>query len=354
MSTLTVAHPNSRPSFRSWLRPRQLGLEIGDAEARMVVVREQASGYAVLRAGQLSLSTPFVEAPQIAAAEIAAWLRREGGAQPGHLVATLPSACFEYESVPVSLEEVAGQQAATTAQHLMTELLGEELHQVSYDYWVNTSSAEARLQLAWAPREVLVQVAEGLSRSGWRISAFDLPVVAMARLGRLAEAPESQLIVELNPHEANYVWSNHGEPSYLRTRISLGNQSPVEIVAARRQISLATAETALLRWGLDHNTVPALAELHEACLNDWLERLSYEIHRTLQFIHNGLPVTTSPGVVLCGCGSDIRGLAEWLGKHLTAEVSVANLPDHNPWLSAQPYRSAYAIAFANSQYGACR
>ncbi len=81
MSTLTVAHPNSRPSFRSWLRPRQLGLEIGDDEARMVVGREQASGYAVLRAGQLSLSTPFVEAPQIAAAEIAAWLRREGGAQ---------------------------------------------------------------------------------------------------------------------------------------------------------------------------------------------------------------------------------------------------------------------------------
>ncbi|MDP1561247.1 MAG: hypothetical protein Q8M16_07605 [Pirellulaceae bacterium] len=349
----TIIAPESRTprSSFSWRSSTKLGLEIGDHEAHMVVCRERASGWEVLRAGRLALPAPFEEAPSEATAAIAQWLRREGGAQPGNLVATLPTSLFEYESAPVSAAEVEGQQSATTAHQLMTELLGDELEQASYDYWVSQSPMGPKLHLAWATRAVLVQVAEGLSRCGWRISAFDLPIVALARLAQFSNAPESQLIVELNSKEANFVWSSHGEPRYLRTRISLGNQSPTAIVAARRRISVATAETSLSRWGVDRHTMPPLAELHEACLNDWLERLSYEIHRTMQFIHGGMPPATAPGVVLCGCSADIRGLTDWLSSHLKLGVSVATLPERGKWLSAEPYRGTYALALANSRHG---
>lgn len=351
MSTLFARNAAAVRPRRTWHQPLKLGLEIGDHEARMVVCRERSAGWDVLRAGRLVYSEPFVEAPQATTALIAQWLRREGGAKPGCLVATLPSVLFEYESVPVSSEEVNSQQAAKTAQQLMTELLGEELEQANYDYWVNQSNHSAKLHLAWSSRTVLVQVAEGLSQSGWRIAAFDLPVVALARLGQFTDHPESQLIVELNSQGANFVLSSQGEPRYLRTQISLGNRLPVEIVAARRQISAATAETSLTHWGLDRSTAPALADLHEACLSDWLERLSYEIHRTLQFVHGGAPTGVAPGVVLCGGSSDIKGLADWLAQHLAVSVSVAALPAHGNWLSAEPYRGTYALALANSQYG---
>ncbi len=351
MSTLFARNAAAVRPSRAWHRPLKLGLEIGDHEARMVVCRERSAGWEVLRAGRLAYSTPFVEAPQPTTALIAQWLRREGGAKPGSLVATLPSVLFEYESVPVSSEEVTGQQTGKTAQHLMTELLGEELEQANFDYWVNQSAHGAKLHLAWSSRTVLVQVAEGLSQSGWRITAFDLPVVALARLGQFTDRPEAQLIVELNSNGANFVLSGQGEPRYLRTQISLGNRPPVEIVAARRQISAATAETALTRWGLDRSGAPALAELHEACLSDWLERLSYEIHRTLQFVQGGSPASVAPGVVLCGGAADINGLADWLAQHLTVAVAVAALPAHGNWLSAEPYRGTYALALANSQYG---
>ena len=356
MHTLFASQPKSTRTSPAWLGPVKLGLEISEHEARMVVSRQRSGSCELFRAGKWALSSSLIEAPSEAAAEIAAWLRREAGAQPGQIVATLPAALFEYESVSVSAEEIAGPRADLTARQLITELLGDEVEQVSYDYWLNVSPLGNKLHLAWAPLGVLVQVAEGLSRSGWRIAAFDLPVVALARLGQFTadlESPsvESQLIVELNQREANYVWSVNGEPHYLRTRIVLGNQSAAQVVATRRRVSLATAETSLARWGLERGPLPAMAEMHESCLSDWLERLGYEIHRTIQFIQTGVPSAAPPGVVLCGDGAEINGLAGWLSQHLSIAVSVAGLPRAVQWKSAEPYRAAYAVALANSQHG---
>lgn len=339
---------------RDWGNRLTLGLEITEHEARMLVGRQSGTGWDVLRAGQFSLPASLLDAPPATSEAIAAWLRREAGATPGEVVATLPASLFEYESVPVSAEEVAGANAAATARHLMTELLGEQLDEFSFDYFTSESTQGTKLHLAWAARSVLVQVAEGLSRSGWRVTAFDLPVVALARWGQFTERPASQLIVELNDAEANFVWSINGTPNYLRTRISLGNEPPAQIVSTRRRVSLETAETSLTQWGLDPTELAALAELHESCLSDWLERLSYEIHRTLQFIHGGMPANSAPCVVLCGAGANIKGLESWLSHHLSTSVAIATLPAWCRWRSAEPYRASYAVSLANSQYGVAR
>jgi Tfp pilus assembly PilM family ATPase len=233
----------------------------------------------------------------------------------------------------------------------MRELLGDDAAQVSYDFWVTEASQTTTMHLAWTPRDLVTEVAEGLRRSRWRVKAIDLPVAALARLGQFSDRPESQLIVDVSHADANFVWSKFGEPNYLRTRISLGGQPPTAILAARRQISLAAAETSLERWGLQSHDMPSLTELHEACLNDWLDRLSYEIQRTLQFIHAGQPTETRPGVLLCGDAGDIRGIAEWLGRHLQANVDAVEPGDHATWTSAQPYRRTYAMALSNSRPG---
>lgn len=352
--TKLVSKSNANRVSRDWGGRLTLGLEITEHEARMVAGRQNGAGWDVLRAGQFLLPAPLSETPLATTAAIATWLRSEAGATPGDLVATLPASLFEYESVPVSADEVAGANAAATARHLMTELLGEQLDEFSFDYFTSESAQGTKLHLAWAARSVLVQVAEGLSHSGWRVAAFDLPVVALARWGQFTERPASQLMVELNDTEANFVWSINGTPNYLRTRISLGNQSPAQLVSTRRRVSLATAETSLAKWGFDPTEVAALAELHESCLNDWLERLGYEIHRTLQFIHGGMPASSAPGVVLCGAGANIRGLDSWLSQHLSTSVSIATLPVWCRWRSAEPYRASYAVSLANSQYGVLR
>ncbi|MBL8888349.1 MAG: pilus assembly protein PilM [Planctomycetaceae bacterium] len=354
MLTKLSSKPNHNRSARVWGGGLKLGLEISDHEARMVVGRQSTAGWDMLRAGRMTLPASLAETPSATAAAIAVWLRREAGATPGDVVATLPTSLFEYESVPVSAEEVAGTNADATARQLMIELLGEQLDEFSFDYFTSESNQGTKLHLAWAARSILVPVAEGLSRSGWRIAAFDLPVVALARWGQFTERPASQLIVELNDTDANFVWAINGTPNYLRTRITIGSQPPAQLVSTRRRVSLATAETSLAVWGIDPTELPALAELNESCLNDWLERLGYEIHRTLQFIHGGMPASSTQEVVLCGAGAGIKGLDVWLSQQLSTSVSIATLPTWCRWRSAAPYRPSYAIALANSQYGVVR
>jgi len=330
-----------------------MGLAFGNYDVRMVLCHNRGDEHDVVRAAKFHLTTAFSDNPLLAAQATSEWLRREVGFGLGKIVATLPSATMDYELIDLSPDQAEPTQIAEIAVQAMDELLGEDLAQATYDYWVDRQAAEPVLHLTWMPRETAVQVGTGLAGSGWTLLALDVPAVSLARSGGFHEPADSVLMVEIIEAEATFVWSSAGEPRYLRNGIHFASHSAAALVAQRRGISPSTAETALANWGLQHDPhTPPLAELHEACLHDWLERLGFEIHRTVRFVQGRHFLAAPPQIVLCGAGAAIPGLPEWMSKHLGMAVAAASLPNNVRWQSAEPYDVGYAAAVANALYEA--
>lgn len=355
----TVKTMNSTGQRRLW-RSLDVGLALTDHAALLIAGHEQAGQYNVVAAGQLTFEQPFSEQPAAAAQATRKWLTEELGYCPSQVVATLPAVAMDYEAVEVPsaaaepATSIDSQDWSALAAQSLDELLGADADQVAYDYWFSdpttTPTALApTLHLVWTAAETASLLGRGLAAAGRQLRTLGTPLSALARCSSWNSPDESVLLVDIEDTTLTLVWCQQGEPRYVRNQIQFTDQTAVEALVARRGLSVNTAAITLTHWGVSpQSDLPPLGEVVTACLHDWLERLCYEIQRTVRYLIGQQPRAASPRVALCGSSATIGGLAPWLSDKLDLPVTTVTPPAVVVWKSAQPYNPSYAVALANA------
>jgi len=351
--------PNATRQRRVW-RSLDVGLALGDRAAHLVAGQVQAGQYRVVAAGQLTFEQPFSEQPAAAVQATRKWLTEELGYCPSQVVTTVPAVAMDYEAI--ELPSAAGEPATSTdsqdwnalAAQSLEQLLGADADQAAYDFWVSQPSTLATampptLHLVWTAAETATLLGRGLAAGGRELRTLGTPLSALARCSSWNSPDDSVLLVDIEDTAVTLVWCQQGEPRYVRNQIQFTDQTAVETLVARRGVSLSTATTTLTHWGVSpHSDLPPLGEVVTACLHDWLERLCFEIQRTVRYLVGQQPRASSPSVALCGSSATIGGLAPWLSDKLDLRVTTVTPPAVVLWKSAQPYDPSYALALANA------
>lgn len=360
MLTLRTAKTmNSTGQRRLW-RSLDVGLALADHAAHLIAGQVQAGQYNVVAAGQLTFKQPFSEQPAAAVQATRQWLTEELGYCPSQVVATVPAVSMDYEAI--ELPSAAAEPTSSTdardwdalAAQSLEELLGADADQAAYDYWVSnpttTRTALApTLHLVWTAVETASLLGRGLAAGGRQLRTLGTPLSGLARCSSWNSPDDSVLLVDIEETTMTLVWCQQGEPRYVRNQIQFTDQTAVEALVARRGLSLSTAATTLTHWGLSPTSdLPPLAEVVSACLHEWLERLCFEIQRTVRYLVGQQQPAAAPRVALCGSSATIGGLAPWLSERLGLPVTTVTPPAVVVWKSAQPYNPSYALALANA------
>lgn len=328
-----------------------LGIDVGGSACKFVCLERRGDRRTVTRAGTLNYTADDWQDPVQVMETITHWLASAAGTRRGHFSACLPSSASDYEALtattPPSEEP---QQLAAWAQEAWEDLLGAQVKQCSMDFWWEPTN-QGTLHLAWTPSQLAIQVSDAIRKLGWYCDSLEIAITALADVGSESQVTSSshgdhRLVLDINANEVTCVYVTDGVPSYHRNRIQIASASAPELLAAKRGLSLETATRALSYWGVRKDCGLALADTHEACLQEWLEGLTYELQRTLKYVSSRYGNSPAPRIILCGGGSELAGLDTWLTEQTESTVEIAGMPADIDWQTAEPYSSRYAQALA--------
>lgn len=367
MLSLPTKKSVSSPVPRRLWRSLDVGLAFSDRAAYMVAGQLLGGRYVVVGSGRLAFEKAISADPDSAVRATRKWLTEELGYCPGQVVATLPAVLMDYEAIelgsPAASPELSSlpQDFSRLAADSLSQLLGAEAAYATYDYWITpVSSSESPsspnsgrqttvLHLIWTAQATATILGRGLAVASRQLRTLGTPLSALARCSLWSHPHDSVLLVDIEDSTVTLVWCQDGEPCYVRNQIQFSTRSAAETLAARRGISVRTAETALMHWGLSPDSeLPPVGEVVSACLHDWLERLCFEVQRTTRYLSGQYGPSACPRIALCGAAANMAGLAPWLSQALGIPVSPVTPPPSIEWQSAQPYDPRYAMALANA------
>lgn len=350
---MTLKLKNRKSTSSLWqLGQTQIGLDLGACCAKMVVAERRWTKDAQLQcrvtaAGSLRLPAGAVTDAQQLQQTLRLWIDDFDVQGSQSCIACLPSELYDYEAV-----ELAAHTATDETERLVYEsvqqILGESAQTASYDYWTcsgSTSDVDT-LQIVWTAAQAAQQITGKLVQLGLTCKSLDAPALALGRLVSGSDPQNVGLVMDIGNGQVTFVWSRGGVTQYLRNRIRFAETSAVQILADKLGITELSAETLLSQWGIDPSSESPVSRTNHRCLEDWSEKLLFEVQRTLRYLQNRYGQASCKQITLCGGGACIRGLSQWLMQHLDSQVQVAGIPSSCQWSASESYSPTYAQALS--------
>lgn len=346
---LTLASLNRRNSNQSkrlgvgWFA----GLDIGTHIAKLVAGRMRAGIWQI----QVASTLPVTWDASIQATDLRSclqpWIEE---CLPGAMdcFASPPSSLVDYEMLEWSTE---GGDIDSYTRTALEEILGDSVDQVSHDGWLSKGERTSTLHLTWMSTDTASELAKAVNGSGVYCRSLDAPALALARL---ANSNSKVLIVDIGRGEVSFIWSHHGQTEYIRNRIRFESDSAAQRLAGTLEITEASAETLLCEYGIKQDGSNWIARNNACLLGTWLERLIFEIRRTVHYISSRNGPDALDQIILCGGGAHIQHLQSYLANHLEMPVELPELPNSCRWQAAQPFSPLFAQAVSLAMQGVSR
>jgi Tfp pilus assembly PilM family ATPase len=262
-------------------------------------------------------------------------------------IACLPSELYDYEAVELAAH-TATDESERFVYESVQQILGESAQTASYDYWSGSGSTPEMdtLQIVWTAAQAAQQITGKLMHLGLNCKSLDAPALALGRLVSGSDTQNVGLVMDIGNGQVTFVWSRGGVTQYLRNRIRFAETSAAQVLADQLGITEMSAETLLSQWGIDPSSESPVNRTNRQCLEDWSEKLLFEVQRTLRYLQNRFGQASCKQITLCGGGACIGGLSQWLMQHLDSQVHVAGIPSSCQWSASESYSPAYAQALS--------
>ena len=211
------------------------------------------------------------------------------------------------------------------------------LDQVYYDYQVldrklfKEKNKLSVLVVAVA-RSMVDQFHNVLEKAGLEVVGLETESIAQARSLLLdKDEDKTRLIVDIGDRRTSFLVAIGHTPCFTSS-IPLSSQMITDAIAKEMRISFDEAEAMKIKYGL--GSLAMKSPLFKAA-QPILENLAVEIERSTNFYLNNLGYsTTVDGIILCGGGSNMKGLLPYLTKRLNQSVEFGN-----PWVNIKLGRS---------------
>lgn len=190
---------------------------------------------------------------------------------------------------------------------------------------------------AGAAHEVIKRTIEACSRAGLTCSTLDTTATALSRFGAvLKDRPPDQIwgVLDVGARQTRLVLCLADTPVLVRTA-GAGSRAWTQRIADALQVSIQAAEIhkrdhgiALtgrhLRAPTDDGSRSELASLILGALRADLNDLAAEVKRSYEYVLSCYPGNQAADLILCGGGSRLHNLPEFLGNTLGISVLRAS------------------------------
>lgn len=205
------------------------------------------------------------------------------------------------------------------------------LEQVYYDYQVlDWKQAKEKNKLSVlvvaVVRTMVDQIHSMLEKAGLEVVGLETESVAQARsLLMDKDEDKTRLIVDIGDRRTSFLVAIGHIPCFTSS-IPLSSQMITDAISKEMHISFEEAEAMKIKYGL--GSLAMKSPMFKAA-EPILENLATEIERSMNFYLNNLGYSTSiDSVVLCGGGSNMKGLLPFLTRRLNQSVEFGN-----PWVN---------------------
>ena len=328
------------------LRTDAFGIDISDLSIKVAQLKKERGGFSLSSFGEFPVAPGIIEHGQIKKGkELAEILRgvrtqvRGEKINTPYVIASLPeeqaflqiiqlprmskgdlesAVRFEAENyVPYSLDtmEIDFEQVVPVVDHLNhTDVL-----------------------LAALPKATVESYVAALKAAGLIPLALEIESSAVTRaLIQNETAPVPVLIVDLGATRTSFIVFA-GYSLRFTASIAVSSSRLSQSIAEFLHVGPKEAEALKIQYGLEDPSSASGKEVFEALvppLADLVEQIRkhinyYESHAGHEHLER--PVSTIQKIILCGGGSNLKGIAQFLVKELRKEVGIGN-----PWVNILP------------------
>ena len=231
----------------------------------------------------------------------------------------------------ISLPTMEKKEVAEAIRWEIEANIPLSIDQVYYDWQILSDilpveSGKINVLFVAVARSVVDQFVSVLESAGLDIVGLETESIAQAR-SLLSEKDERKttLIVDIGDRRTSFLISV-GNVTCFTSSVPLSSQMITDAIAKQLRISFAEAEDLKIKQGL--GSLALHGPVFQAAL-PVLESIAGEIEKSIGFYRENLRYSTDiDTVILCGGGSNMKGLLPYLSRRLSRDVVFGN-----PWVN---------------------
>ncbi len=193
--------------------------------------------------------------------------------------------------------------------------------QVLDDHEAPDGTAQRRVLVAAAHREMVDVVVEAVERAGLHVERVDLVSSALVRalVGSVPEAEKPEAIVSVGAGLTVIVVHQQGRPQFVRT-IGIGSNLATAAISSALDLPFADAEEIKRRLGDNEARVQSA----EHAVHATIMELVSEIRSSIQYFASMPGRSPITAVTITGAGARLRGLVEELQSQVRIPVQFVS------------------------------
>ncbi len=268
-----------------------------------------------------------------------------------YCAATLTDGMIDYRELDLPLGELSESKAMARSEiALETEC---DLEDLLLDCWelpqCNPRATTTCFGAVSIKKSAALTIARDLLRAGFECQTLDAVPCGMARATSMVVDDEtiSTLAIDLGYHQATITLVKAGQPLFSRAVRSLGLIPLLERISDSFEISKSDAQTLLFQANSDRTvkgeTMDGFTSQLQRELGTYLQAISNEVNRTVQYTSRSHRSATPSQLLLMGTGVQIPCLDQALAERVGLECKTWAIELSENLFGNQPI-ATYAIA----------
>lgn len=237
----------------------------------------------------------------------------------------------------IGLPKMSAEEVKKAIQWEIEANIPLTLDQVYYDYQVLEKQliqekGKMSILVVAVARNMVDQFSGVLEKAGLEVMGFETESIAQAR-SLLSERDEdkTRLIVDIGDRRTSFLVAIGNTPCFTSS-VPLSSQMITDAISKEMRIPFEEAESMKIKYGL--GSLALKSPLFKAA-QPVLENIAVEVERSINFYLSNLGYSKAiDSIVLCGGGSNMRGLLPYLTKRLNQSIEFGN-----PWVNVRLGRS---------------
>lgn len=228
-------------------------------------------------------------------------------------------------SVPLMNPEEAGE----TIKWETESNIPISIEEVYFDWQIVAKEKSTMKVLVMAcPRKIIENYLSAFNGVGYNVVAFEAESIATGRSVIQDKDGSSTLIVDLGGESTSYAIYEKGYPVFTSSG-SISGELITDTISKKLGLDEEKAESYKIKTGLGDDNFEK-GELFDA-LSPLVSSLVTELEKTISFFDENLRTDKNKDlekIILCGGGSNLKGLAPYLAINLKRDVVQSN-----PWIN---------------------
>lgn len=318
------------------LFPQPFGLDLSDLSVKAIWLEREGRGNLVSSFGSVPIALgSIVDGDIVNEDAVVQAIRDLLGKTVPKPVKTRKVICSLPETKAflrvLSLPQMVSEEVKEAIRWEIEANIPLSLDQVYYDYQVLDKKLfkernKMSVLVVAVARSMVDQIHGVLEKAGLEVVGLETESIAQAR-SLLVDKDEdkTRLIVDIGDRRTSFLVAI-GHMPYFTSSIPLSSQMITDAISKEMHIPFEEAEIMKIKYGL--GSLALKSPLFKAA-QPILENLAVEIERSINFYLGNLGYsTTIDSIVLCGGGSNMKGLLPFLTKRLNQSVEFGN-----PWVN---------------------